>query len=119
MGLYGTILRIAISVLTVPGILFVYVVLADSVPFRIGPLLWTALISGLMVGLVGSAIESYLAYHQSFARRFLYWTVVTALIVYFTGWFVSIWPITFFGALIMGGVVGLVQMVITPKYAGR
>ncbi len=110
MGFYGTILRTAISVLVVPGILFVFVVLAEPSPLLLGPLFWAAVVAGLMTGLVGSALESYRGYHQSLGRRFVYWMVTTTAIVYGTRWFVPIWPITLFGAILMGILLGVIEM---------
>jgi hypothetical protein len=119
MGLYGTILRTAIAILAVPTVLFAYIILTLPSVLALGPLLWAALIAGLVAGLLGSAIESYVGYRESFTRRLLYWLFVGTLVVYGTRWFVPIWPITLFGSMILAGVLALVESVITPKFAQR
>ena len=119
MGIYGTLLRTAVAVLIVPGVFFVYLAVADSAPFGVGPLLWAGMVAGLATGLAGSAVETYVGYQRSAGARWMYWLLLTAVITYSTRYFVPVWPLTFWGALILGAVLGLTETIITPQFTAR
>ncbi len=115
MGPYGMLVRTCATVLLVPGVMFVYVVWTEERPLLTGPLLWTGVIAGLCAGLIGSSLESYGRYRGTAGGRFVFWTILTAAVGYLTRWFDPFWPLTPLGAIIMGTVVGLVQLTLSPR----
>ena len=115
MGRYGMLVRTSATVLLVPGVMFVYVVWTEERPLLTGPLLWTGVIVGLIAGLVGSSLESYGKYPGTAGGRFVFWAIIPAAVGYLARWFDPFWPLTPFGAIIMGPVVGLVQSTLSPR----
>ena len=114
MERYAMVLRTAISTLVVPGVLFVYV-LFSGMAWGIGHVFLTSLVAGFIIGIAGTALEPHIALPPTRSRRFLYWALITTAVIYFTKFFAPLWPITLFGALLMGIVVGALETILPAK----
>lgn len=116
MRRYRAVVRTGLATLMIPGILFVYLTFYDEPPFELGTLFLAAIVAGILVGISGSLIEAHSPSLNTYGQQVAVWLGITTLVVYVARWLVPFWPITFFGALIVGIIVALLETAVMPRY---
>lgn len=115
MGVFGTTFRTALAITVVPLTGLAIAALNPSAPAAGFPLIYTALLAGLLTGLAGSAVEAMSGSQLNAQERFAIWTVVAAIITYFIRLLLPHLPFGVWGALATGLLVGFFESLLPDR----
>ncbi|MGC8488991.1 MAG: hypothetical protein ACP5QO_12375 [Clostridia bacterium] len=109
MGPWGTLTRVIAAVIVLPA----SVIIVSGLPWNLALTpVWAALLAGALTGMIGAAVENYVAVRLSAAARLVLWTGLSGLVLWPADTYLPGFHLAFWAGTVASLALGLVEAII-------
>lgn len=119
MGVYGTTFRTALALTVIPLAALTLTAFNPQAPAAGFPLIYTSLVAGLIIGILGSAMEAFSGGALKGRERFAIWAVLSAIVLYFLRLLLPHLPFGLTGSLVIGIVLGFFESLMPDPLGAK